>query len=309
MSSSSKLYRLDGAHKDSILTVDWFRHVAENEVITGSVDERVATYRVSEQPEGAQGNISLSLAFADHTLGAISVVGNPKYPVAISSGMDSRIRILDLQGDAGIKSTMDVGPVECWRLACHPDGNTFASGTHSGAVNVWDLESEKLVQTLETQGGFVLCVAYSSDGTLLAAGTKDGVIFVFNLAQKKIVATITAHTMPVRALRFAPDSAILYSSSDDLTIGIFDAPKGAQIGSLRGHLSFVFDVAVSPDKKHIATASGDNTVKLWDVVERTCVHTFEKSHSNQVYSVSFNHDGTRLASVGGEGNLQIYSIV
>jgi len=285
--------------------VDWFRHVPENQLLTGSVDETVATWTMAEQ-KGKE-ELSRNMVFPEHSLGAISVVSNPLHPIAISSSMDTRIRILDLEGGT-VKSTVDVGPVECWKMTCSPNGAKMASGTHTGAINIWDIETHKLESTLETQAGFALTVAYSSDGKLIATGTKDGAIFVFDLASGRQVASLTDHTMPIRSLCFAPDSNLLYSASDDMTVGIFDAVKGAQVGSLRGHLSWVMDVAASPNGRLLATASSDNTVKLWDVIDRSCVQTFEKSHSGQVHGVSFNHDGSRLASVGGEGTIQTYTI-
>lgn len=304
---SSKLYKVESAHKDSIFTCDWVRHVPENRLLTGSVDETVASWTVGDQTDGKE-NVVLGSVYPEHHLGAVSVVGNPVFPVAISSAMDSRVRILDLEGDCKVKSTLDVGPVECWTMACSPDGMRFASGTHTGAVNIWDLASEKLVTTLDTQGAFVLSVAYSPDGKMIAAGSKDGVVYVFDAPSGRATATLTNHTMPVRSLSFAPDSSLLYSASGDMTVGIYDAVAGAQVGSLRGHMAWVLDVCASPDKRLLATGSSDNTVKLWDVDLRTCVQTFEKSHTSQVHGVSFNHDGSRLASVGGEGNVQVYSV-
>jgi len=218
--------------------------------------------------------------------------------------MDCRIRVLDLL-TGEITRTIDAGPVECWTLAITPDGKQVASGTHTGAVNIWDIESGKLVNTLETNGAFILSVAISDDGETLACATKEGAVFIFDFQSGKIRNTLTNHSQPVRSLAFA--SNILYTGCDDLTTSIYDTSgQVTLIGSLRGHVNWV--TAVATDTRYIATGSTDNTVKLWDIVERNCVQTFDKSHTDQVFSVAFTKDGSKLVSVGGEGNIQIYSI-
>jgi len=55
-----------------------------------------------------------------------------------------------------------------------------------------------------------------------------------------------------------------------------------------------------------ATASSDKSVRIWDLGMRDSVHTFD-GHTDQVWSVAFNHDGSRLASCGDDGMIQIYS--
>lgn len=308
--ASSKLYKVDGAHKDSTWAVAWTPQGPDAEVqqlVTGSVDETVALWDVRDAADKDKENVSLNKVVGGHMLGALSVICHPTQPLAISSSMESKIRVIGLD-DMAVKATLDVGPVECWTLAGSPDGSKFASGTHTGAVNVWDLATEKLEASLETHGGFALSVAYSANGKMLATGSKDGTVFIFDVGTHKLRHTITTHTMPVRSLCFAPDSSLLYVACDDLTVGIIDADAGTTVGCLRGHLGSVWSVATSPDRRLLATGSSDNTVKLWDLAEGKCVTTFEKSHVDQVYGVAFNADGSRLASVGGEGNLNVYMV-
>lgn len=51
--------------------------------------------------------------------------------------------------------------------------------------------------------------------------------------------------------------------------------------------------------------SSDKRVKIWDFTQRVCIHTLE-NHSDQVWGVAYNEDGTKLVSVGDDRNMIIY---
>ena len=63
---------------------------------------------------------------------------------------------------------------------------------------------------------------------------------------------------------------------------------------------------MSPNGVQFASGSSDKKVKIWDFSNRVCVHTFE-SHTDQVWAVDYNEDGTKLASVSDDKSLVIYS--
>ena len=57
--------------------------------------------------------------------------------------------------------------VECWTISISPDGKNIISGTHSGNVNMWNIENGEKVTTFETRGKFVMAVAYVNFFSLL----------------------------------------------------------------------------------------------------------------------------------------------
>lgn len=75
--------------------------------------------------------------------------------------MDSSLRIWDVENGEKI-TNIDVGPVDLWTVAFSPDDKYIISGSHSGKITLYGVESAKAEQTLDTRGKFSLSIAYVS---------------------------------------------------------------------------------------------------------------------------------------------------
>ena len=63
--------------------------------------------------------------------------------------------------------SIDVGPVDIWTIAFSPDDKFIISGSHSGKINMYGVESKKQEQSLDTRGKFTLSIAYVSASKVL----------------------------------------------------------------------------------------------------------------------------------------------
>ena len=55
-------------------------------------------------------------------------------------------------------------------VAFSPDGKTLAMASREGNVQLWDVATGKLLETLKGHSSAVLAVAFSPDGRTLASG-------------------------------------------------------------------------------------------------------------------------------------------
>ena len=78
--------------------------------------------------------------------------------VIATSSLDSYIRIWDLQSGEKTK-TIESGPVDVWSLTFTPDAKHIVSGSHSGKINWFTVETGKLEQSFDTRGKFTLSIA------------------------------------------------------------------------------------------------------------------------------------------------------
>ncbi|MBN1221083.1 MAG: hypothetical protein JXM69_19330 [Anaerolineae bacterium] len=125
--------------------------------------------------------------------------------------------------------------------ALAPDGMILASALEDGQVGLWDIESGRLLETLEGR-----------------------------LEAKKLVT----------GLAFSPDGALLASTATGNTIRLWEVKTTNLLYTLPGHsnsASTVFKLLFSPDGAILASASSD--VRLWQVETGTLLHTLVRHDS------------------------------
>ncbi len=180
------------------------------------------------------------------------------------------------------------------RLAISPDGRFLAS-TVSGAVNVFDLESRKLLYTLDmVSSSAVFSLAFSWDGTRLAGGA-NGLIKIWGLNDGRILRSIWTKVGAHNALAFSPDGAVVAAGNYDQTIRLYNASDGLEIKVLKGHSSPVEAVEFSLDGQRLVSCSGDLSIKIWNVATGTEERVFS-GHLNRIQNAQWSADGERIFS-------------
>lgn len=84
------------------------------------------------------------------------------FVVCASSSLDSSMRIWDLEKGEKI-AMVDCGPVDLWTVVFSPDDKHIISGSHAGKITVFNVETAKAEQFLDTtRGTFTLSIDYVS---------------------------------------------------------------------------------------------------------------------------------------------------
>eukprot|EP00282_Hemiselmis_andersenii_P037045 CAMPEP_0169438518 /NCGR_PEP_ID=MMETSP1042-20121227/6719_1 /TAXON_ID=464988 /ORGANISM="Hemiselmis andersenii, Strain CCMP1180" /LENGTH=561 /DNA_ID=CAMNT_0009549393 /DNA_START=178 /DNA_END=1863 /DNA_ORIENTATION=+ len=201
-------------------------------------------------------------------------------------------------------------------VAFSPDGKTLASASEDGRINLWDLSGETPVEkgTLHDYSRFssdcaVYCVAWSPDGEFVASAMdfqreswraeseSDGdteeiqnphVVKIWSVNTMEEVATLKGHSDWVLSVAYSPDGKTLASASRDKTVKLWDLSGGYNAGDPRVDLG---DSPTSPSYAPTSPSYSPYSPRYSLVVKDTI-----KWHSKSVTSISWNHDGSIIAS-------------
>jgi WD40 repeat protein len=186
-------------------------------------------------------------------------------------------------------------------LAFSHDSSTLASGDSRVTINLWNVETEKNVLSLEAEGP-VNSLMFSPDDKILVSGS--GAVQVWDALLGKRKAIVEDETMCVA---LSPDGKLAASAGRDGTVRFWRVPSGREGPPSIVHEEdgMVVDVAFSPDGKTIASVGTSLVVKLWDVASGKNTATLE-GHTKDIHCVAFGPDGKLLASLGNDRAIKLW---
>jgi WD40 repeat protein len=183
----------------------------------------------------------------------------------------------------------------------------IASGTATGAIQVWDANNLSNIATITGHHGQVTSLAFSSDGSQIVSGSDDGTVRIRPVASsEEPLAPILGHNARVNQVVFSSDGSRLVSGSDDKTVRIWDGLTCEELAVLHGHEDVVYTVACSPDGARVISGSRDNTVRVWDALDFQEVAVL-KGHHNDVEFVAYAPDGALIASCSDDHTVRLWS--
>ncbi|GAA0891730.1 hypothetical protein GCM10009122_14090 [Fulvivirga kasyanovii] len=202
--------------------------------------------------------------------------------------------------------------------AFSPDSKTIAVVSDDQKINLYDVESGKVVKTL---GGYLVTrdkggldydpnsrwdyyikkytdlkndVAISPDGKYLVKGKIGAIARMWEIKSGVISQEFHGHDKAVLCMTFSKDGQKLVTGSADNTAKIWDAASGVELVTLKGHREVIFSVGFSKDEKTIITGSWDGTARVWDASSGELLQTlvFENSspyqaglYKNNIYAL------------------------
>ena len=153
------------------------------------------------------------------------------------------------------------------------DGKWIAVGDYGGTVNVWDLQTQQLVKSLETSLHAMDFLKFSPNNNYIVTGGYDQDMYSSHSVQGFIMWELPSWQRKGGVLRghvenlvFSPDGNTCVSANNWSFYGrgveIWSTTNGAPITFLRTEAR---DVSFSQDGKILATGGHDGILRLWEL--------------------------------------------
>ena len=138
--------------------------------------------------------------------------------VSVGGTNDGTVRIWDAKSHKLLKTIQIVKGDEVNMANFSPDGKRLVVAADPGIVQVWDIEQEKVIFSLNGHQTDVTSAKYSPDGRLIVTGSEDHTLRLWDAMTGKALAVLQGHISRVNWAVFSPDGKWIYSASDDRTV-------------------------------------------------------------------------------------------
>ncbi|MCF4969730.1 WD40 repeat domain-containing protein [Nostoc sp. CMAA1605] len=215
--------------------------------------------------------------------------------------------------------TLSEGLSAPYGIAFSPDGkNLYANNWNK--IKLFNLETQKEIQTLQGHFDAVVSLVVTPDGTLISSG-KDKLIYVweyFHSWQYDVLGEHPCYVWGMNTVKVAlsMDGKILIScSAIDRTIKIWDWKQRQQITTLGNETLGLNNyepglscVAISPDGK-VALGGGGNQIDVWDIETNQKIYTITLEVDNDIQSLCVSKDAKAFYGGLKNGVIRIWNLL
>ncbi len=230
-------------------------------------------------------------------------------------------------------------------IAISPDESFVATGSKDMTVNISNLQTGKLIASLQGHSGPVSALAITPDSSKIVTGSKDSTIKVWG-KMGELMYTLQNHEAPIIKLAITPDGSKIVSESSDGIIMVWDSATGSllnvinngnsrfltfvitadgskiisnferyinvwniktgeQMSSWETPLHEISSLATIPHNKSEILVAGVVELLIWDIKNGNRVHTLLNGR-DMIFSVSATQDGSCALAGTNNGMINIF---
>jgi WD40 repeat protein len=198
------------------------------------------------------------------------------------------------------------GQAPSYGLALSPDGARLAVGLESGAVQVRDALTGRLLSSHQASSAKVLALSFDRAGSRLAVGTSDGDVFVLeDGAEGGLFRLARRHDERVLALAFHPAGNVLASGDLAGRLVLRSPRDDTVVWAAEGHEGSLHGLEFSPDGRLLASCAGDRTLRVWDAAGGA-LRGVGAGHRASVAACAWSADGRTLATASHDRDVRLW---
>jgi U4/U6 small nuclear ribonucleoprotein PRP4 len=141
----------------------------------------------------------------------------------------------------------------------------FASGGGGGKVQLWSLDDDKPLSTLEGHSDRVCRIVFHPSGRHLASASEDTTWRLWDVQTGQQLLTQEGHSKEVYAVSFNSDGSLIASAGLDSIGRVWDIRTGRVIFMMESHIKPIHGLDWSTDGFRLLSGSADGFMKCWDI--------------------------------------------
>lgn len=289
-----------------VRSVDWAINsgTKELQLLIGTTNNLLELYTITTKEKTSKKKDDAP----DYTRGvAVELPGHRTDIRAISISSDDKMLASASNGSLkiwNIKTRACIRTFECgYALCCSflPGDKVVVVGTKSGALELFDVASATLLESVVAHEGAIWSLQVHPDGRSVVTGSADKTakFWDFKIVNEPVLGT--TRTTPrlklvqsrilkvaddILSLRFSPDAKLLALSLLDSTVKVFFVDSLKLYLNLYGHKLPVLSMSISYDSKLIVTSSADKNIRIWGLDFGDC-HKSLHGHTDSILAVAF----------------------
>lgn len=250
--------------------------------------------------------------FQAHTGEVTDVSFSPDGQQLVSSSWDTTLRLWNVP--TGICMWKFVGHTNYVNgVSFSADGKMVVSSSDDETLRIWSVENGRcLLSIARNEGvGGTISISFAPDGREVVLADKNGVVWLWDLQNNRLPLVLRSHAF--MSASFDPACEKVLVGREDGSVQLWDRRGGLCLHTLfKGPVGSITSVRFSPSGHWVASGSRDGRVRVWDVedgeegVEPLGV---SRRHGHKVMDMSFNPDGTQIASVSDDHTLRFHPTI
>ena len=183
-----------------------------------------------------------------------------------------------------------------FNIAVSQDKKRVVSGTGSGRVAVWTVESYSLVKVIQLKAhdDCVQAVDVSPDGTKIATGSRDKTLCVWSLSTGRHLLGPLNHNAHVVAVKFSPNGRLIATATYNRDVRVYDGLNGGLHGDFQIQV-YSTSLAWASDSKQLIALSRDGHVHCLDVFTGTTLLKWAIHSSDNARCIALAGNDTFIA--------------
>jgi WD40 repeat protein len=170
---------------------------------------------------------------------------------------------------------------------------------------LWSSADGSQLRSISAHTGIALAVAFAPGGESIATVGIDKAVRLWSVPDGRRLAD-HHHEAGLWTVQFDRKAKRLLGATAKQPVVVLDARSGTPLLELVGHLGAAEGAEWGADDRLIVTGGRDGTVRLWDASTGLLLHSMQAGE--QLWSVAFSHDASRLALAGDDPTPRIWTL-